>query len=66
MSVLSASQYNPVIKTFYQRLIEKGKKPKVALTACMRKLLTILNTMIKNNSTWDQNYSINLDFNHGC
>jgi transposase len=65
-SALSASKYNPSIKIFYQRLIEKGKKPKVALTACMRKLLTILNTMVKNNSTWDQNYSTTLDFNHGC
>jgi len=66
MSTLSASQCNPNIKLFYRRLIEKGKKPKVALTACMRKLLTILNTMVKNNTTWDQSYSINLDFNHGC
>jgi len=68
MSALSASKYNPSIKLFYKRLIEKGKKPKVALTACMRmrKLLTIINTMVKNNTTWDQNYSLNLDFNHGC
>lgn len=66
MSALSASKYNPSIKLFYKRLIEKGKKPKVALTACMRKLLTILNTMVKNNSTWDHNHSLNLDFNHGC
>ena len=66
MSALSASMCNPKIKLFYKRLIEKGKKPKVALTACMRKLLTILNTMVKNNTTWDQNYSLNLDFNHGC
>ena len=66
MSALSASKYNPSIKLFYKRLIEKGKKPKVALTACMRKLLTIINTMVKNNTTWDQNYSLKLDFNHGC
>ncbi len=66
MSALSASKYNPSIKLFYKRLIEKGKKPKVALTACMRKLLTILNAMVKNNTTWDQNYSTTLDFNHGC
>lgn len=66
MSALSASKYNPIIKGFYQRLIEKGKKPKVALTACMRKLLTIINSMVKNNSTWDQNYSLKLDFNHSC
>ncbi len=66
MSALSASKYNPSIKSFYQRLIEKGKKPKVALTACMRKLLTILNTMVKNNTAWNINYPLTLDFNHGC
>ena len=66
MSALSASQYNPSIKRFYQRLIAKGKKPKVALTACMRKLLTIINTMVKNNTAWNTNYSPTLDFNHGC
>lgn len=66
MSALSASKYNPSIKSFYQRLVKKGKKPKVALTACMRKLLTILNTMIKNNTAWNINHSLTLDFNHGC
>ncbi len=55
MSTLSATKYNPCIKQFYQRLIAKGKKPKVALTACMRKLLTILNTMAKNNTAWNSN-----------
>jgi transposase len=52
MATLSAIQKNVVIKPFYQRLIAKGKKPKVAIVACMRKLLTILNTMIKNNTPW--------------
>ena len=66
MSALSASIHNPSIKQFYQRLIAKGKKPKVALTACMRKLLTILNTMVKNNTAWNINYSPTLDINHGC
>lgn len=66
MAALSASRYNPVIKVFYQRLILKGKKPKVALTACMRKLLTIINTMVKNNTAWNINYSLTLDINHGC
>ena len=42
----AATQHNPVLKAFYQRLIAKGKKPKVALIACMRKLIVILNTMI--------------------
>jgi transposase len=52
MATLSAIKHNPVIKQFYTRLIEVGKKPKVAITACMRKLLTIINAMIKNSTTW--------------
>jgi len=66
MAALSASRYNPAIKAFYQRLILQGKKPKVALTACMRKLLVILNTMVKNNTPWNPNQFATLDFNHGC
>jgi len=66
MAALSASRYNPVIKAFYQRLILKGKKPKVALTACMRKLLVILNTMVKNKTTWNPGQFYILDLNHGC
>lgn len=54
MAAVSASRANPVIKSFYQRLIKAGKKPKVALTACMRRLLCILNTMIKNGTRWQQ------------
>lgn len=52
MSALSATRFNPVIKSFYQRLCNAGKKNKVAIVACMRKLLVILNTMIKNNVSW--------------
>jgi transposase len=52
MSALVASRYNPVIRAFYQRLLAAGKVKKVALTACMRKLLTILNAMIKHHRTW--------------
>ncbi len=66
MAALSASRFNPVIKPFYQRLLEKGKKPKVALTACMRKLLVILNTMVKTQPAWNPNQYSTLDFNHGC
>lgn len=66
MAALSASRYNPAIKAFYQRLILQGKKPKVALTACMRKLLVILNTMVKNNTPWNPGQFATLDFNHGC
>jgi len=52
MSTLSATQCNPVIKAFYKKLVAKGKNKKVALTACMRKFITILNTMVKNETEW--------------
>jgi transposase len=52
MSILAEIHCNPVIRAFYQRLINAGKAHKVAMTACMRKLLTILNAMIKNGSPW--------------
>lgn len=52
MGTLSAIVHNPVIKAFYQRLIAKGKLKKVALTACMRKLLVILNSMVKSGQDW--------------
>lgn len=47
MATLTATRYNPIIKAFYERLMTAGKKHKVALTACMRKFITILNTMLK-------------------
>lgn len=53
MATLSAIKHNPVIKDFYQRLLDKGKLKKVALTACMRKLLVILNTMLKSGQDWN-------------
>ena len=53
MATLSAIRHNPIIKSFYQRLVDKGKLKKVALTACMRKLLVILNTMVKSGQDWD-------------
>ena len=52
MGTLTATRFNPVISDFYQRLLEAGKTKKVALVACMRKLLTILNAMVKNSSPW--------------
>jgi transposase len=52
MATLTAVRFNPVIKPFYQRLVKAGKLPKVALVACMRKLLVILNTMVKTNTNW--------------
>jgi transposase len=52
MAALTATRFNPVIKAFYQRLLANGKVKKVALTACMRKLLIILNSMIKKQRSW--------------
>jgi transposase len=49
----AATQNNPVLKAFYQRLIAKGKEPKVALVACMRKLIIILNTMLARHQKWN-------------
>jgi len=52
MATLSAVRCNPAIRTFYQRLRAAGKMPKVALVACMRKLLTILNAMLRDQTHW--------------
>ena len=54
MAALVASRRNAVIRTFYTRLRSAGKAPKVALVACMRKLLTILNSMIKHKTRWSE------------
>lgn len=53
MATLTAKRCNPVIKAFAQRLKDQGKPFKVIITACMRKLLVILNTMVKNNTHWN-------------
>jgi transposase len=52
MGALVASRYNPTIRAFYRRLLDRGKPKKLALTACMRKLLTILNAMMRSNTPW--------------
>ena len=57
MPMLSAIQHNKPIKIFYDRLVAKGKNKKVAIIACMRKLLTILNSMIKNKTPWNPDYA---------
>ena len=54
MAVISAVRFNPVIRAFYQRLLQAGKAKKLALTACMRKLLTILNAMVRDQAQWDE------------
>lgn len=52
MATLAAIRCNPVIRPFYQRLIQAGKPPKVAITACMRKLLVLLNAIVRDGSPW--------------
>ena len=52
MGAMVASRHNPVIRDFYQKLLAAGKPKKVALVACMRKLLVILNSMLKHGSPW--------------
>ena len=52
MGTVAGIRSNPVLRSFYERLVAKGKPKKLALTACMRKLLVILNTMLKNGTSW--------------
>ncbi len=52
MATLVATRFNPVIRQLYQRLLDSGKLKKVAIVACMRKLLIILNSMVKHNTKW--------------
>lgn len=52
MATLVATRFNPTIKVFYQRLLTNGKLKKVASTAAMRKLITILNTMVRRDQLW--------------
>ena len=53
MPMLAAIQHNPVIRALYQRLVGRGKQRKVALTACMRKMLTILNAILREETVWN-------------
>jgi transposase len=59
MAALSAARSNPVIKVFYQRLVTRGKPKKVALVACMRKLLTILNHLVRTGQRWRAPLTLN-------
>jgi transposase len=54
MSMMSAIQHNTVLKAYYERLKSAGKRPKVAIVACMRKMIVILNTMLKNGTDWEE------------
>ncbi|MGC1272103.1 MAG: hypothetical protein WBC44_00240, partial [Planctomycetaceae bacterium] len=58
MAALSACRCNPVIRDFARRLKDQGKAHHVVLTACMRKLLVILNTMLKNQTTWTPRFAL--------
>ena len=67
MSILSATKHNPVIRPFYRRLRAQGKPPKVAMVACMRKLLIILNAMVRDGRTWDPSIPQHqLQAQHSC
>lgn len=57
MAALTSIQHNPVIRRFYQHLVAQGKHKKVALTACMRKMITILNAMVRDGTTWEEKYA---------
>jgi len=52
MAALTATRSNPVVKAFYRQLIARGKPHKVAMVACMRKILTVLNAMLRTNTPW--------------
>ena len=56
MAALSAVRYDPILTAFYQRLLSRGKPAKVALVACMHKLLTIINAILKSGKPWSANY----------
>jgi transposase len=67
MSILSATKWNPVIRGFYRRLRAQAKPPKVAMVACMRKLLTILNAMLRDGREWDPSIPLDqLRLQHSC
>ena len=67
MSILSATKWNPVVRVFYLRLRAQGKPPKVAMVACMRKLLTILNAMVRDGREWDPSIPLDqLRLQHSC
>lgn len=57
MAVLSARKFNPALKTFYERLIKKGKLKKVAIVACMRKLIIIMNAMLRDGTRWNTQHA---------
>ena len=57
MGALNASRFNPALKQFHDRLVAKGKVAKVALTAVMRKLLVLANTLVREDRLWELNHA---------
>ena len=57
MATLTATQHNPIIRAYYRHLVDAGKLKKVALVACMRKLITILNAMAKSHTEFNSSYA---------
>jgi transposase len=57
MATIAATRFNPVIKSMYERLLKTGKQKKVAIVACMRKLLTILNAILRTQTSWQPVFS---------
>jgi transposase len=58
MAALVATKRNPAIRIFYQRLVAAGKPKKLALVACMRKLLTMLNTIVRTRIPWSNEFAV--------
>ena len=58
MATLAATPFNPAIRELYQRLLAVGKGKKVALVACMRKLLTLLKSIVKSGTTWNEKMNL--------
>lgn len=59
MAMMSAMQYNPVFKATYDRLVATGKPKKVAIIACVRKMVVTLNSMLRDGAMWDENTAKN-------
>ena len=57
MAALTATRFNPIIKEFYLRLLSGGKAKKLALVACTRKLITILNAIVRDNQQWNTSFN---------
>lgn len=57
LSAMVATRFNPDIKRFYERLVSAGKHKKVALTACIRKIVTALNAMLRDNKPWQPSFA---------